>query len=60
MDSNMQNVSHETTPYDNLGPILRIDVKKLLKDIEGMDTESRDRAMALLKEYVVFLENIRV
>jgi hypothetical protein len=58
--SNSENVSHETPPYDNLGPILRIDVKKLLKDIEGMDMESRDRAMALLKEYVVFLENVRV
>jgi hypothetical protein len=60
MESNSDNVSHETPPYENLGPILRIDVKKLLNDIETMDGESRDRAMALLKEYVVFLENVRV
>lgn len=60
MDSNMQNAPRETTPFDNLGPILRIDVKKLLKDIESMDDVHREQAMELLKQYVVFLENIRV
>ena len=60
MDSNSKIVPRETTPFDNLGPILRIDVKKLLKDIESMDDVHREKAMALLKDYVVFLENIRV
>jgi hypothetical protein len=60
MDSNNKIVPRETPPYENLGPILRIDVKKLINDIESMDGEQRDRAMALLKEYVVILENVRV
>jgi hypothetical protein len=53
-------VPRETPPFDNLGPILRVDVKKLLQDIESMDEERKEQAMELLKQYVVILENIRV
>jgi hypothetical protein len=60
MDSNSGLVPRETPPYENLGPILRMDVKKFLKDIESMDDEQREKAIALLKQYVVYLENIYV
>ena len=60
MESNSKNVSCETPPFDNLGPILKLDVQKLLKDIESMDEAGKNHAMEMLKAYVVVLENVRV
>jgi hypothetical protein len=44
-------------PLGNLGPILRIDVKKFMKEIEGMSDANRERMLDLLQQYVVYLEN---
>ena len=56
----LKSVIGGSTPFDHLGPILRVDVKKLIKDIESMDDEHKKEAMNLLSQYVVYLENIRV